>query len=190
MSRETLDAAYFARIYANDSDPWNFATSAYERDKYGATMHALGTGRFARALEIGASIGVLTERLAHVCDAVVAIDLNPIALAAARDRNRLHAHVTFERANFPHDVPPGPFDLVVVSEVAYYWSDDDFARARATIAALAPGGTVVLVHFTPVVDEYPRTGDDVHDTFLADPRFAHRSGTRAERYRLDVVTVR
>ncbi len=190
MSRDTLDAAYFARVYANDSDPWKFATSAYEREKYDATLRALGDVRFARVLEIGASIGVLTERLARACDALVALELDPTALAAARERNRHHAHVTFERAKFPDDAPPGPFDLVVVSEVAYYWSDDDFARARATIAALAPGGTVVLVHFTPVVDDYPRTGDDVHDAFLADPRFAHRFGSRAARYRLDVVAVR
>jgi hypothetical protein len=42
MSRadRTLGPAYFDNVYAADSDPWKFASSAYERDKYAATLAA------------------------------------------------------------------------------------------------------------------------------------------------------
>lgn len=190
MARESLDARYFSEIYARDADPWRFATSRYERAKYRATIAALDGERFARGLEIGCSIGVLTAKLARCCDALLAVDIDATALSAARARNRRARGIRFEQMDFPNEKPSGRFDLVVVSEVAYYWSDDDFARARDTIVALAPGGTVALVHFTPYVAEYVRTGDDVHDAFLHDARFELVRGERAKRYRLDVMRLR
>ena len=33
---ETIPADHFAEMYEGDSDPWHFATSAYERGKYAA----------------------------------------------------------------------------------------------------------------------------------------------------------
>ena len=62
----SLPTAYFDRKYAFDPDPWGFATSAYEADKYRATLAALPRARYRRALEVGCSIGVLTERLAEL----------------------------------------------------------------------------------------------------------------------------
>ncbi|GAC1308936.1 MAG: class I SAM-dependent methyltransferase [Vulcanimicrobiaceae bacterium] len=189
MADESLGAAYFARVYAHSDDPWNFETSPYEAEKYAATLAALPRARYARALEIGCSIGVLTARLAARCDELVAIDIDPHALDLARERCRTLGGVRFERSAFPAEAPAGDFELFVVSEVAYYWSDRDLERARARIVASAPGGTVVLVHFTPVVADYVRTGDAVHEIFLGDARFAHIAGARAERYRLDVLRV-
>lgn len=190
MPDRSLDAAYFSAIYARSDDPWEFATSDYEREKYAATLAALPDSTYRRALEIGCSIGVLTARLAQRCDALLATDIDPRALGLARERCANLANVRFERGAFPHDVQPGPFDLVVVSEVAYYWSASDLATARDRIVEIAPGGIVLLVHFTPEVTEYVRMGDAVHATFLADARFEHVRGTRAARYRLDVLRVR
>ncbi|GAC1299960.1 MAG: class I SAM-dependent methyltransferase [Vulcanimicrobiaceae bacterium] len=190
MFERSLDADYFAALYARSDDPWDFANSAYERAKYDATLAALPAPHYGRALEIGCSIGVLTARLAGRCDELVAIDLDPRALELARARCAELTNVRFEQRAFPRDTVEGRFDLVVVSEVAYYWSDADFEIARDRIVASAPGGTVQFVHFTPVVEDYARTGDLVHETMLADSRFAHVSGSRAERYRIDVLRVR
>ena len=43
MSRRkgTIPPGYFEALYAEDSDPWKFASSPYERDKYAATLAAL-----------------------------------------------------------------------------------------------------------------------------------------------------
>ena len=62
MARMSL--ADFEARYRLDPDPWGYATSEYERDKYEATLAACGEGPFADALELGASIGVFTQLLA------------------------------------------------------------------------------------------------------------------------------
>jgi SAM-dependent methyltransferase len=189
MGQSSLDEDYFARVYATTADPWSFATSPYENEKYRATLEALAGRRFQSGLEIGCSIGVLTAMVARSCDSLLAIDINETALDAARARCAGLANVRFERMTFPRDVPAGAFDLVLVSEVAYYWSDDDLRAALDVIARAAAGGIVELVHFLPKVDDYVRDGDAVHAVFLADPRFRLDRHVRAERYRIDVLRV-
>ena len=46
-------------------------TSDYERHKYAATLAACGAGPFARALELGGSIGVFSALLAPRCERLV-----------------------------------------------------------------------------------------------------------------------
>ena len=54
MSRHagSLTPSYFEGLYAADPDPWRFATSDYERDKYAATLAALPRRHYARALDV------------------------------------------------------------------------------------------------------------------------------------------
>jgi SAM-dependent methyltransferase len=189
MGQSSLDAEYFARVYAQTSDPWNFATSAYENAKYQATIDVLGDLYFQAGFEIGCSVGVLTALLAARCASLLSIDINERALEAARLRCAGSAHVRFAQMSFPHDTPSGSFDFIIVSEVAYYWSDADLAQAIDWIARTARGGIVELVHFLPKVDDYVRDGDAVHAAFLADVRFTPLRARRAERYRIDVLRV-
>ena len=187
---ESLDADYFARIYADEVDPWGFATSDYERDKYADTLASLPRERYANAFEIGCAIGVLSARLAERTDALLGVDLNEQVLAEARRRNSGQPHVRFERMMFPRERPDDAFDLIVVSEVAYYWAGEDFALAQRHIRdMLRPGGHLILVHYTPEATDYPMTGDEVHERFFAFAKtcgMSHVRGHRRERYRLDV----
>jgi hypothetical protein len=91
MSRadRTLEPAYFDNVYAADSDPWKFASSAYERDKYAATLAAFPKPRYASAFEIGCSIGVLTSALAPRCDALLAVDAAAARRAGAAPGSRM-----------------------------------------------------------------------------------------------------
>jgi len=188
-NQQSLDAAYFDRVYAGSNDPWHFATSPYENGKYDATLAVLGERRFASAFEIGCSIGVLTARLAERCDALLSVDINPKALDAARERCAGMGNVSFARMTVPRDFPDARFDLILLSEVAYYWSDEDLALARDRIAESARGGVLELVHFLPKVEDYVRDGDAVHEAFLNDPRFARIDHTRAEHFRIDLLRV-
>ncbi|WP_168797514.1 PIG-L family deacetylase [Neolewinella litorea] len=184
----SLGGEYFAAIYQGSEDPWQFETSEYERGKYAATLAALPLGRYDRALEIGCSIGVLTEQLAERCEELLAVDVSEAALERARDRLANQIHVELRRLSIPQEFPEGSFNLVVLSEVGYYWSYTDLERAIDLIQnSLRPGGVLLLVHYTPYVPDYPLTGDEVHEAFARKlTGFERVKGSRADRYRLDV----
>ena len=96
---QTLRPEYFDALYTADPDPWKFAASPYERDKYTLTLDAMPKPRYRSALEVGCSIGVLTRSLASRCDTLVAIDAaqTPLRRGEAQVRRfagrALRAHV-------------------------------------------------------------------------------------------------
>ena len=160
MTTISLGRAYFEDLYAKDADPWRFATSPYEREKYDATLAALPRARYARGLEIGCSIGVFTRRLAARCDGLLATDIAEEPLRAARLRLADAPRVQFARGAAPNEWPEGTFDLIVLSEVVYYLDDADVDRmAERIVRSLAPGGDLVLVHWTGETN-YPLSGDE------------------------------
>ncbi len=169
----TLDEAYFDRVYAADADPWGFTDRWYEQRKYALSIAALPRARYRRGLEIGCSIGVLTTQLADRCDALVAVDVAAAAVRAARRRTAGRPEVDVQQRAVPNDWPDGRFDLVVLSEVGYYYAPQDLRRLLDRIAgALEPGGTLLAVHWRHPVEDYPLGGDDVHAALDADARIA------------------
>jgi SAM-dependent methyltransferase len=188
----TLPPGYFDDVYRANTDPWQFASSPYEREKYAATLAALPHPHYRRAFEIGCSIGVFTAQLALRCGHLLSIDVSEAALAQARQRCANLPQVEIQKMQVPVEFPTGQFDLILVSEVGYYWSPADMARAAdQMLAALPPGGQLLLVHWTPVVPDYPQTGDEVHAFFLqkAEPGglLRHLTAERYEKYRLDLL---
>ena len=191
----SLPASYFDGVYRASDDPWQFETSAYEAAKYADSVAALEGRRFASGFEIGCSIGVLSALLAPQCGRLLSVDAAEAPLARARERCRAWPGVSFARMQVPAEFPPGPFDLIVMSEVGYYWARPDLDSAlEKSEDALDPGGLLLLVHWTPFVADYPLRGDDVHEAALAragaSGRLAHHRGERQESYRLDVFTRR
>jgi len=182
-----LGREYFEGLYAESGDPWNFETSEYERNKYGRTLEVLGERRFQRALEAGASIGVFTEMLADRCDELLAVDVSERAVAAARERLSDHGHVRLERRTLPEEMPDGPFDLIVASEVLYYLTREEMLAAlQAFERELAQGGTLLAVHWRRETKTYPLQGDEVHELLVGHTRL-HNSKTIVEQdYRLDL----
>lgn len=189
MSEGYADPGYFERLYARDPDPWRFATSDYERDKYAATIGALPDRRFASGFEIGCSIGVLTKQLAERCDALLGVDVSDIALGQARQRC---PGVRFENMDLRTAWPPGQFDLILFSEVLYYLGLDGIRRvAERTVSSLMPGGVVVLVNWFGPTDG-ACTGEEAAELFISAsaPRLSPTVQQRAEKYRLDVLADR
>ncbi len=163
----TIAPTWFEGLYRADPDPWRFASSAYERDKYAATLGGLTRPRYGRALEVGCSIGVFTARLAPRCDALLAIDGSATALAAAAKACADAPHVRFEERIVPDGFPDGDFDLIVLSEVLYYLHAADLDRvAERCAAALNPGGDLLLCHWLGETD-YPLTGLEATERFVA-----------------------
>lgn len=184
---ERLGREYFERLYAESEDPWAFETSEYERDKYGRTISVLGGRRFHRALEAGASIGVFTRMLADRCDELLAVDVSERAVAAARDRLSGRGHVRVERRTLPEEMPAGPFDLIVASEVLYYFPGEEMlAVLRGFERELAPGGALLAVHWRRETKTYPLQGDEVHELLTQNTRLQNKESIVEPDYRLDL----
>ncbi|KQT77944.1 SAM-dependent methyltransferase [Methylobacterium sp. Leaf466] len=186
---DTVPPDYFTNLYATNPDPWNFETSAYETAKYDATLAGLSRPTYDAAVEIGCSIGVLTRRLAPRCRDLLSLDVAAPAIAAAAARCADQPHVRFAQMVVPGQWPEGRFDLVMLSEVLYFFSDDDMAALMAHLRiALVPEGEVVLVNFLGET-HYPNTGDGAAEAVIA---LGHDwldlvRQERTERYRLDVL---
>lgn len=186
--KTSLGPDYFDRLYASDSDPWKFESSDYERAKYDHTLECLPKPRFRRALEIGCANGLLTARLAARCEALIAVDVAEEALARARLRCADLPQVTIQTARIPEDEIPGPFDLILLSEVAYYWDSDDLGRAAHYLGdAIEPDGHLLMVHWTGATD-YPKSADEAVAELhgFAGPRFAVARRERRPEYRVDL----
>jgi SAM-dependent methyltransferase len=159
---------YFERMYAAADDPWSFETRWYDNRKHTLTAAALPRARYRSAFEPGCSTGMLTARLAPRCDALLAVDAVGSAVATTARRLAAAPHVTVAEARLPHDWPDRTFDLIVLSELGYYFDDDDLdLLITRTVAALEPGGDLVAVHWRRPVAEHVRPGDEVHARLAA-----------------------
>ena len=188
-SGSSVPGDYFRELYRQRDDPWGFAASAYERAKYRATIGALPRPRYRSALELACSIGVFTKMLAPLCDTLLGVDVSDEALARAARRCAEMPQVRFGNCDLTGEFPCGRFDLITFCEAGFYFGPRDLGRIKDAIAdVLLPGGDIVLVHWTPLVDGHAQTADDVHEAFLADPRFVRCHGARADTYRLDVLS--
>ena len=191
-SPRSLGAGYFDDLYGRtpDGDPWHFASSPYEAAKYAATLAELPRARYRSALEVGCSIGVFTGQLAGRVDRLLAVDLVAGALARASERCAGLPHCQFARVDLAERVPAGPFDLITLAEVAYYWTPALFARIfAALVAELADSGQIILVHWRAPVPDYPQDGDEVHRSahaLAAGLGLVPRREVVTDRYRLDL----
>jgi len=186
---QSLPASYFEALYAGDPDPWKFRTSPYEAEKYAATIAALPREHYGSALEIGCSIGVLTRMLAPRCGRLLALDGSARAIAAARRHCADLPQVELLQREVPRQWPRGQHDLILLSEVVYYWDEADLAQVAAlALRSLRPGGEVLLVHWTGTTD-YPLSGDAAVEGFIraTAPGLRVVRQERAERYRLDLL---
>jgi SAM-dependent methyltransferase len=138
---------HFDVLYEGSSDPWDLRSAWYERRKYAITVAALPRERYRSGLEPGCSIGELTRLLAARCDSLLAFDFAQSAVDSARRAVLGMPHVAVERRALPAGLPPGSFDLIVLSEVLYYLSAPDLARTvDGMTARLDVGGDLVAVH--------------------------------------------
>lgn len=187
MSVEPWSPEAFEGRYAAAADPWCFATSPYEVGRYEAIIEQLGPDRFGTAYEPACAEGVLTERLAPRCDRLLSVDVSPTAIERASDRCAALPNVEV-RVGSITDPPPGDLDLVVMSEVGYYFALVELDLIIASLAdALAPAGLLVACHWRGHSDDHRLHGSEVHarlETQL-DGRLRHRSHRVEPGYLLD-----
>ena len=185
---DAVPGAHFDALFAASADPWRYDDEPYERDRFRRTVDALSSRRYRAALELGCANGALTQQLATLCDALLATDISPQALAAARGRLRDTPGVTIEQRAMPAEMPDGMFDLIVASDMLYYLGLDGIVALMAAIDARAtPDARILLASYLGETDTR-LTGEMAAEIAIAHLPGWHRvHADRTDRLRIDVM---
>jgi LmbE family N-acetylglucosaminyl deacetylase/cyclopropane fatty-acyl-phospholipid synthase-like methyltransferase len=167
-SAEFFEAMYRA---SPDGDPWSFATDDREQARYDHLASIVGERRVRRCLEAGCSTGELTFRLAQRCERVLAFDVASTAVDVARSRVGDVEHVELRVGSIPDDLGPDDtdLDLIVLSEVAYYFGPDGLAGLVAGLhGRCSPDARWLLCHWTGTSTDHRLDGQRAHDLLGAE----------------------
>lgn len=146
------------RLYRS-ANPYRIDASAYEQQKYDRVVAALAGRRYGRVLEVGCGEGDLSERLGGLTDDLLGVDISDAAVRRARSRV---PSATFETRTLPAAMPEGTFDLIVCTDVLYYWEPVTLRIGIAgLLERLRPGGMLLAYHYR---GDFGQIGsaDDVH----------------------------
>lgn len=181
------DARYFDALFSESDDPWRFKTRWYEERKRALTLACLPERHYGRVFEPGCANGELSAALAPRCDRLLVMDGSDKAAALARQRLVDWPHAEVRQGFLPGAWPDERFDLIVVSEVAYYLDADQLATLMLqTRAALNPGGTVVACHWRRPIEGCAFDGNQVHDRLHAGLNMQRLTALVEPDFRLDV----
>jgi len=166
--QSSIPSSIFDEIFRDNPDPWGYTTRWYEITKFRATIQALPKVQFKNAFEIACAIGVITEKLAPKCDRLLSVDCSELGLAEARKRCSHLPQVRFEQMQIPQQFPTEKFDLILFSEVGFFFTMPDLLETKQKIIdALLPGGYLLMVHFRSKAGDYfIQDGETVHNTFV------------------------
>jgi cyclopropane fatty-acyl-phospholipid synthase-like methyltransferase len=186
ISPAKSSAAFFEAKYQRDVDPWNFEASTYERNRYAHILRSLEGRRWRSALEPGCSVGVLTEGLAQLCEQLLALDFSATAMSATKERCKRFPHVNVSCLGLEEIQTFGDFDLIVLSEIGYYFTERRWAELSRRIAReMRPSSTVLAAHWTGSSEDHEITGDRVHEILLAHPELRLEHSEQHAGFRLD-----
>lgn len=185
LARKVSKDVFEAR-YSKQSDPWDFATSAYELGRYQTTLSALSRTSYGTVYEPGCSVGVLTCALARIAARVIAIDFAPSAILRARTRCSASPNVELHCTSVATYVPEPPLDLVVFSELGYYFDPAELARIGSVLShKLNRRGEFLAVHWLGHSPDHVTHGDQVHETLRRTLPLVWIKGERYPLFRID-----
>jgi SAM-dependent methyltransferase len=186
ITRES-PAEVFEALYRAHPDPWRFASSTYEQGRYAALLQALAHAHYEYAFEPGCSIGEFTALLAPRCTRLLATDVSATAVNTARERCRALPQVEIRQADLQiEDAPDARFDLIVLSEVGYYFPSHQLAQIAIGLAhQLLPGGEFLAAHWLGHSADHMLHGDAVHATLIECMPLAERRAERHAQFRIN-----
>jgi hypothetical protein len=80
----------------------------------------------------------------------------------------------------------GRFDLILMSEIGYYFSEVKLRElVKMMLAHLVPSGTFLAGHWLGRSDDHILSGDRVHEILLENNELVHEWGERHQGFRLD-----
>jgi len=171
----------FETVYRDCADPWASASRRYhyQHRKYRTLVAFLPEQRrYARALDLGCGLGVLTRLLAGRSDSVLGLDVAQAAVDRAATAHADIGNIRFAQGDVL-DLPAeldGCFDIVTIADMLYYLSpmSDELLKlvALRVAALLAPSGICLLGnHFFFGHDRDSRLSQRIHRAFAWSPQF-------------------
>lgn len=159
---------HFEQLYQVTADPWGVKTKWYERRKRQLLLAVLPHENYRHGFEPGCGNGETTLALLARCQRLTAADFSESAIQLCnaqiknKDRHRLH----LQKLHIPQEwptVPPGGFDLLVVSELAYYLSDEELQQfSQRCLSSLASGGHLLMCHWQHSAADRLQTTETIH----------------------------
>jgi 2-polyprenyl-3-methyl-5-hydroxy-6-metoxy-1,4-benzoquinol methylase len=153
---QTLDVTcqtkeYYEQLYRKRADPWDYYSAA-EQAKYNRMIEM--AKRFQpsplRVLDVGCSLGCLTEKLADYAPDVYAFDIAESAVQRTQERcdrlkSKTNFHVELGDAVHPNH-PNAYFDVIFLGDVIGNLPNeqDQHLAIRNTLALLQPDGILIL----------------------------------------------
>lgn len=181
----SITAAALQAIYAHSNDPWHFATSPYEQEKFRATRAALSRDSYGAALELGCGNGALAAHLAPLCDDYTGLDAVDTALLAAQSAV---PQARFVQGFLPCALPEGAFDLIVLSEILYFLDPEEIRDLARDIQRRWPGAELLCVSYLGETS-HTLSGEQALECFTAAlPARSFHALRRTDGYRIDRST--
>lgn len=185
LARRVSCEAFEAR-YTQCDDPWQFAASPYERNRYASIMQALSRTYYDVAYEPGSSIGVLTLQLASLAKRVIATDIAPSAVKQTKARCNALSNVEVLCEDVAIYLPIVPLDLIIFSEIGYYFETGELARIASSLARkLKTRGEFVACHWLGNSEDHVLHGDLVHETLKSSLSLLWVKSERFDCFRID-----
>jgi trans-aconitate methyltransferase len=188
LTTSTTSAEFFEKMYRESEDPWHFAHSQYEQSRYTSIMAALDNRQYQRTFEPGCSVGELTSRLAKQSTHLDSMDISSTAVEVARKRCSAFSNVSFHVGALPHQIPDHVYDLIVFSEIGYYFDEPSLRElGNMLIGHMHPSGTFLAAHWLGHSEDHVLSGDRVHEILhelggLRIDHEEHHAGFRLDRW--------
>lgn len=164
MKTHPVNVLYFDEKYKNNPDPWQFASSTYELDRYEHIYKALSHKQYNLIFEAGCSIGILTKKLSTLASFVTAIDISPTAVSIANQYCSQLNNVSIHCASLTDIHLDKKTDLLILSEIGYYFFAHEWKEIVMNLLShCAPKTTILASHWLGFSAEHVLSGDEVHN---------------------------
>jgi SAM-dependent methyltransferase len=119
---------FLRRYRRGKSDAWGYVGDASHEARAATILAALPDWPVTDLLELGCAEGFLTRRFLERGISVTACDLSAEAIDRARGWCAGHTNVQFVVNDIRQQLPCGPFDVCLMSDVLYYLSPGEIRK--------------------------------------------------------------
>lgn len=180
---------YFEDLYRHNSDPWGYDAHWYEARKRQICLALLTKPRYPKVLEVGCSNGHLSFHLAQRAEQLVCIDVSKSAVRLASERLKEFEHAVVENRKIPEDYSIQKYDLILISEMAYYLSADELHHFIEKLKhSLNDDGEILCCHWRHEIQDFELNAEQVHQAFQQHFPFHHYLSLNDPDFMIDLWT--